>query len=190
MFYSSKYGAASIGVLTSYGSIDILKHLTLTTGFSHFVPLQGGKLLAYHKNSGGAWVAHVDLFANFRILNSTNIGSGWDEITSLGKQEKKKDGVCCYALGTGFMAYKRDKKRLKIFVVKSNNKVDGRRKYSTDGYNFDKITQLQGNKFIAYDRSRNRAYIGLISTLGYWYWDRIYYTDAGYYDQIFTMRFN
>ena len=188
-FYSSfNNGAIHIARLDANGSFQTLKSYTWINGITHFVHLGNGKVLAYSKSTGELHINQIDDDGNWSILRRTNIGAGWDELMDLGRQEEVRNGVCCYFLGQGFMAYNRDNNSLNIYAVKSNNSVQNRVTYNTTGWAFDVFAQLQGNKFIIHNRNKRETYIGGVSTTARWYWDKIYFTDT-FYNQIFTMSF-
>lgn len=191
VFYSStQNGSIYIGKVTSSGLIQTVRSYgSWRTDWTHFEYLGDGKLLTYSNTSGKLYVNQIDGQGNWRILKATNIGMGWDEVTALGKQEKKRDGVCCFPLGTGFMVYDRDLHKLNVYVVKRDFGVSRRIRYYTTGFRFDIIKQIDGNKFMIYDQRINRVDVGQISRLGIWVWEHNYLTDAGFYTNIFPMTF-
>lgn len=191
MFYSSIYGgkiyigrytpASGWQYVNSYGS--------WLTEWSDFVHLGNGKVVTYSRSTGKLFVNQIDNNGNWSVITQTNIGSGKEQIVALGRQEEVRGGICCYHIGTGFMAYDAGN-RLDIYnISNTNNQVSLRTWYNTSGWVFDIFAQLQGNKFIVYNNSANIARIGYFSTLGVWQWDMSYYTDATNYSNIFTMSF-
>jgi hypothetical protein len=149
MFYNSTTGYASVGHVDTSGNYTDLKVANIggTIGWTHIVPVGGGRLLFYNSNNGRSSVGQVASDGTYTDAPNGayafTLGVGWTHVVSAGS-----DMVVYYSTNTGMGGTAR---------VNADGTVTPLKAYTTFSTGWTHIVGLSNGIYFYYERGTGNA---------------------------------